>query len=417
MTSLSSVQDPSRIAAPVDVGRRVTSIDVLRGFALLGILVMNIQSFSMPDAAYLNPTAYGDLNGANRWVWILGHLLTDEKMYGIFSMLFGAGILLMATRIERRRGQPGPVHYRRMAWLILFGLLHAYLLWSGDILYTYGVCGLVAYLFRNLQPRALVIRAVLFFAVSSAIYAGVGRVINTLPADQFDAFVHENWRPTDAMIQEEIAAFRGGWLQQMPYRSSYALEMETLVFAFLFAWKSIGNMLLGMALFKWGVVTGERSQGFYLRLAAAGFLIGLPIVAFGIWRHFAAGWNARYSFFFGSQYNYWGAIVVDIGWIGAILLMYGSRRFTLATTALAAAGRMAFSNYILQTLICTTIFYGDGFGLFGAVTRVEQILIVVTIWAVQLTISPLWLRRFQFGPLEWLWRSLTYWRWMPFAVR
>jgi uncharacterized protein len=151
-------------------------------------------------------------------------------------------------------------------------------------------------------------------------------------------------------------------------------------------------------------------------MAAAGFLIGLPIVAFGIWRNFAAAWDVRYSFFFGSQFNYWGAIVVDIGWIGAIMLMCASGRLTRLKAALGAVGRTAFSNYILQTLICSALFYGNGFGLFGAVSRVQQILIVAAIWLVQLAIAPLWLRRFAFGPLEWLWRSLTYWRAMPFMV-
>src|SRR5438034_3729120 len=149
---------------------------------------MNIQSFSMPDAAYLNPTAYGDLAGANRWVWILGHLLTDEKMFGLFSMLFGAGILLMTRRLERRGTRPGPLHYRRMGWLMLFGLLHGHLLWSGDILWVYGVCGLVVYLFRNRSPRSLVASALIFFAIGSAIYVAIGLVVRSLPPATLEAF-------------------------------------------------------------------------------------------------------------------------------------------------------------------------------------------------------------------------------------
>ena len=141
--------------APVDAPERIAPLDTLRGFALLGILVMNIQSFSMISAAYNNPTAYGDLSGANWWVWLLGHLLADQKMYGIFSMLFGAGILLMTSRAEERGSSLG-LHYRRMMWLILFGLLHAHLLWPGDILYTYGMCGLLVYLFRRRDRKSVV---------------------------------------------------------------------------------------------------------------------------------------------------------------------------------------------------------------------------------------------------------------------
>jgi uncharacterized protein len=393
---------------------RITPIDVLRGFALLGILVMNIQSFSMPDAAYLNPSAYGDLTGGNRLVWIIGHLLTDEKMFGIFSMLFGAGILLMTGRIERRGGRPGAVHYRRMAWLTLFGLLHGHLLWSGDILWFYGLGGMVAYLFRNRSPRALVASAIVFFALGSAVYVAIGLLVAQLPADQFAAFEHENWRPTDAMIADEIATFRSGWLHQMPVRSGEALFMETFIFGVLLGWKTIGNMLLGMALFKWRVVTGEQPRPVYQRMAVTGFLVGLPIVAFGIWRNFAAGWDARYSFFFGSQFNYWGSIIVDMGWIGVVMLACSSTGLAGLKAALAALGRTAFSNYILQTLICSALFYGNGLGLFGAVSRVQQISIVVAIWIVQLVLAPLWIRRFAYGPLEWLWRSLTYWQRMPF---
>src|SRR5262249_19871775 len=135
---------------------RIASIDVLRGFALLGILVMNIQSFAMVGAVYDNPTAYGNLNGANFVVWLLSHLLAEQKFISIFSMLFGAGIVLMWRRAESSGAGPARLHYRLMGWLIVFGLLHAYLLWYGDILYTYGICGLFVYLFRRKSPRTLV---------------------------------------------------------------------------------------------------------------------------------------------------------------------------------------------------------------------------------------------------------------------
>jgi len=408
-----SVSSPHPSAEPVETGQRIASLDVLRGVALLGILVMNIQSFAMPDAAYLNPSAYGDLTGANLWVWIAGRLLSDEKMYGIFSMLFGAGILLMTGRAEARGASPARLHYRRMGWLMLFGLLHGHLLWSGDILWFYGVAGLVVYLFRTWSPKSLVAAALVFFAIGSATFASVGVRVRNLPPDDYQVFTQENWQPTPEMIQDEIATFRGGWLRQMPARTVEALFMEIGIFLLLLGWKTIANMLLGMALFKWRVITGGQSRAVYKRMAAAGFLLGLPIVAFGIWKDFASGWDGRYSFFFGSQYNYWAAIVVDMGWIGAIMLFCKSDRLMAFRAALGALGRTAFSNYILQTLLCSAVFYGNGLGLFGAVTRVQQLLIVCAIWIAQLSISRLWLRHFLYGPLEWLWRSLTYWRQMP----
>ena len=130
-------------AGPVGETARIDAIDILRGFALLGILVMNVQAFAMPQAAYFNPTAYGDLEGANLYVWLAGRMLADQKFMTIFSMLFGAGIVLMAGRAEARGGSAGRVHYRRMGWLLVIGLLHAHLLWYGDILFIYAVCGMV----------------------------------------------------------------------------------------------------------------------------------------------------------------------------------------------------------------------------------------------------------------------------------
>lgn len=139
-------------AAPVTAGERIVSLDVLRGFAILGILIMNIQSFSMISAAYLNPTAYGDLTGLNRVVWTLSHLFADLKFISIFSMLFGAGIVLFARRLEAKGLRAGPVHYRRAIWLLLIGLAHGFLLWYGDILAIYGLVGLIVYLMWRRSP-------------------------------------------------------------------------------------------------------------------------------------------------------------------------------------------------------------------------------------------------------------------------
>jgi uncharacterized protein len=405
------------IPAPVSGEGRTHSLDVLRGFALLGILVMNIQSFSMISAAYLNPTAYGDLTGANLWVWILSHVLADQKMYGLFSILFGAGILLMTGRAEARHGKSAGLHYRRMAWLLLFGLLHAHLLWYGDILYTYALCGMFVYLFRRRSSRALLILAAVFFVIGSAVYLAIGWSMQSWPPAAVKSFAEDSWLPTPEGVQKELATYRGGWLEQMPGRAEEAFFMQTFLFVVASFWKTVGNMLLGMALFKTGVLGAERRRAFYTRLALAGLLVGLAIVSYGVWRNFAAAWDVRYAFFFGSQYNYWGAIVVDLGWIGLWMLVCKSSGFRWLKESLGAVGRTAFSNYILQTLIATTLLYGHGFGLFGSVSRVGQILICLGIWIVQLAIAPLWLRHFEYGPLEWLWRSLTYWRRMPMRIR
>jgi uncharacterized protein len=159
---------------PVAEKERIVSIDALRGFALLGILYMNIQAFSMVSAAYMNPTAYGDLHGANYAVWLAGHLLADLKFMSIFSMLFGAGIFLMTSHIEASGQRPTRLHYRRMGWLMLFGLLHGSLLWYGDILYDYALCGMLVFLFRKRRPRTLIITGIILFSVAPLLLYGYG---------------------------------------------------------------------------------------------------------------------------------------------------------------------------------------------------------------------------------------------------
>jgi uncharacterized protein len=393
---------------PVTASERIVAMDVLRGFSLLGILVMNIQSFSMPDAAYENPTAYGDLTGANFWVWFLSHLFTDQKFVSIFSMLFGAGIVLMWHRVESAGGRPARIHYRRMGWMILFGLLHAHLLWAGDILYTYGMCGLFVYLFRRKSPRTLITFALVFAAVGSVVALALGLLwVPTWSAGTLAEF-QEDWKPSQQTINEEITAFRGSWIEQMSARVPDALTMEMFLFPMFYGWKGASLMLLGMALFKSRAFHAEWLRGRCLGLVGLGVFVGIPVIVFGVSQDLARNWDVRYSMFLGGQYNYWASYLVALGWVGLIMLWCKSRRLAALKARIAAVGRTAFSNYILQTVICTTIFYGHGFGYFGRVERVGQILIVFAIYATQLAVAPLWLRHFQFGPLEWLWRRLTY---------
>ena len=403
------------VRGPVAESERISSLDVLRGFALLGILVMNIQSFAMVGAVYDNPTAYRPPQGANLVVWLLSHLLADQKFISIFSMLFGAGIVLMSEKAERVGTRPRPLHYRRMGWLILFGLLHAYLLWYGDILYAYGMCGLFVYLLRRKSPMTLVSWALVLAAIGSLIAVGLGVLwLPHLPADVRADFIEDNWLPSSQDIAEEVAEYRGSWIAQMSDRVPVAFDIETSLFLRLYVWKTSSLMLLGMALFKLGALQARWSRGRYLALVGAGLTVGIPLTLFGVAQNFAKHWDVEYSLYFGEQYNYWGSYLVALGWTGLVMLWCRSSRAPALKERMAAAGRMAFTNYILQTVICTTIFYGSGFGYFERVPRTGQILIVFAVYAAQLAIAPLWLRHFRFGPLEWLWRTLTYGKRQPF---
>ncbi|MHC5113403.1 MAG: DUF418 domain-containing protein [Planctomycetota bacterium] len=402
--------------APVTERERIGSIDVLRGVAVLGILFLNIQSFSMIGAAYMNPNAYGDLTGANRTVWYFTHLLGDQKFMSIFSMLFGAGVALMARSAEAKGRSAGGLHLRRMLWLMLFGVMHAHLLWYGDILWFYAWCGLLVYFCRKLPVPLLFILGVVGLAMGSGVSFFWGWTMQFWGEQGVQNFIDQSWLPVAEVVQRELDAYRGNWLEQVPARTVTALFFEFLVFTiFGVGFKVIGMMLLGIGLFRGRVITGERSLGFYAAMAVLGIGIGLPIVAWGVHQHEAHGWDARYSFFFISQFNYWASVIVAMGYIG--LVMFVCRAISagsLVLRPLAATGRMAFTNYISQTVICTTIFYGHGFGLFGEVERVGQLQIVLAISLAQLVWSPIWLHFFRSGPLEWAWRSLSYWKRQPF---
>lgn len=398
-------------ARPTKRAERIVAIDVLRGFALLGILLMNVQGFSMIQAAYQNPTAYGDLTGWNRAIWIFSHIFADQKFMTIFSLLFGAGIILFTDRLEAKGRKPASIHYRRTFWLFLIGLAHAYLLWVGDILVTYALCSFIVYLLRKRSPRTLFILGCLAAAVPILIYLFFQLSLPFWANETSPAEV--GWLPTPAQISAEVAHYQGGWLEQMVYRIPSSFFFQTFVFFIYVGWRAGGLMLIGMACYKWGVVTAKRSQAFYWGMVMVGLMVGLPPIIYGVDYNFGAGWAFEVSMFGGYLFNYCGSFFVSMAYIGLIMLVSQRPKLRVITHPLSAVGQMALTNYLMQTLICTFIFYGHGLGLFGQVARTSQLLLVLTIWVFQLIISPIWLRYFRFGPFEWLWRVLTYWQVQP----
>lgn len=396
--------------------QRIASLDALRGLGVLGILLMNIQAFAMPMAAYLNPTAFGSLEGLNGVVWGVSHLLADQKMMALFSMLFGAGIVLFCERMQSRGQSPAVFHYRRTFWLLVFGALHGYLLWYGDILFLYAICAFVLYPLRDRTPQSLLLLALGFLAVSSALYILTGLELENIPEEVLAGEVLPVWQPDKQSLNAEIAAYQGGWLSQMGKRLPATVEMHSLTLLLWGFWRAAGMMLLGMALYKTGVLTGQASDRLYRQLLLIGLCAGVPVVAFGMYWNFRNDW-ALSSMFLGSQFNYWASVPVSLGWMGGLILLLRHQRLRALTDRLAAVGQMALTNYIMQTVLCGLIFYGHGLGWFGQVERAGQFAIVLGIWTLQLLWSPVWLRHFRFGPLEWLWRSLTYWRLQPLRRR
>jgi uncharacterized protein len=392
---------------PVLESDRISSIDLLRGVAVLGILIMNIQHFSMPTAAYINPSAYGDLSGVNRWVWILSHLLASGKFMSMFSMLFGAGVLLFTHRAEQKGLNSATLHFRRMGWLLLFGMMHGFLLWTGDILVTYSLCGMLLFLFRNLRPDRLLGIALAFFLVPILINIFIAWSMPYWPPEAVQSTL-DSWMPGTQLIQHQLDVYRSGWLEQMEIRVPETIFMQTGLFLMGTFWRVMAMMLLGMALYKWGVLSAECSSSVYIKMTITGLAMGLLLSITGILLNFKNEWTMEYSMFMGVQFNYLGSVGTSLGYVGLLMLISQAPRFNGCKKKISAVGRMAFSNYILMTLLCTSLFYGHGLGLYGYLERKYQVLVVLVIWALMLVMSPLVLKRFQQGPLEWIWRALTY---------
>lgn len=352
---------------------RLLTLDVLRGVAVLGILIMNVQSFALVHAARRQPEISGGFDGLNRLLWTVGYLLADTKFITLFSMLFGAGVALMMAR-HQANGRPGiALHMRRMAVLAAIGLLHGTVVWDGDILFTYAVYGVVIMWFTGFSAPVLL-------SLGGACLA-------------IDAYAY-GWNPTTW----------GPSFESMDYLERIGRLVGGLVPYFF---QGTGCMFVGMGLIKTGFLTGRGRPGAYAWTAAAGLgggvlLIGVP-----------TQWGPNYADWPVQQAVYWGSLVVSAGWAAAaIALALAAPRLTV-TRALAAVGRMALTNYLVQNIVCAAIFYSYGFGLYEKTGRTTQFAILLAIWFAQLLYSPIWLRHFRFGPVEYLWRAATYRHWPP----
>jgi uncharacterized protein len=430
-------------AQPVAASERLFAVDALRGFALLGILAMNIVDFAWPGIAYMNPFRGGGFEGTDRAIWYVNHLVFEGKMMSIFSMLFGAGLVLMDQRAAGRGASVRGVYYRRVLWLLAIGLVHAYLIWSGDILVMYAECGLLLYLFRNKSPRTLIILGIAALLILVPVVVGFVAGIDYMKAvtarveaqqkagetpTRFEKRIHDFWTtnlrdnfsPSPEKQKEEwdkeLATYRGGYPGIVKRRAVELVFVQTIGFLLGGVFMAGGRMLLGMGLMKLGVFSASRSRRFYAIMAALGYGIGLPLMVFDASRMIQNEFSIEYFLHGGLYYNAFGSVIVALGHVGAMMLIIQSGAIEWLTRRLAAVGRMALSNYLTHSIVCTTLFYGYGFGLFGTINRTGLFGIVLAIWTFQLIVSPIWLRHFRFGPAEWLWRSLTYWRLQPMRV-
>lgn len=398
---------PSLRESPVSATARIGSLDVLRGFAVLGILVMNIQSFAMVGSAYMNPTSWGDMSGANGIIWHASHVLADSKFMALFSILFGAGIVLVSQRRQSAGKSPAALHYRRMLGLLGIGLIHAYLFWYGDILVPYAICGSIVFVVWSVRARWLVLGSISLLIIGVLSILLIGFSLEFMPEKDHQEMQDTVWAPTPAEIDKELATYRGPWLPQLAHRAETTIMIQTAGL-FMLSWRITGLMLLGMALLKTGFLSGRSTNRTYFSVLIVGSLIGFPLVSWGITRNAAANWSMNFSMFSGTLPNYFASILIALAYVAGIQLLLRSAIRRVLVDWLAPVGRMALTNYLSQTLLCTLIFYGHGLALFGSVNRRQQLIIVVAIWIVQILFSKFWMARFRFGPCEYAWRAMTY---------
>jgi uncharacterized protein len=367
---------PTPKALPVKPEERVAGVDVLRGVALMGILAMNIIGFAAPEPSYGNPRAGGNTSTIDLVVWSINHVVFDEKMMTIFSMLFGAGLVLMTGRSDARGASLTGVYYRRVFWLLVIGLIHAYLIWWGDILVLYAECGFLLYLFRRRKPRTLIALGTLcllwpvligtgvndLYRMSQEYYWGIRgtpRVVLSTAGGALSQKFTPNPERAAKRFNEELEAYRGSYLGIVRHRAPMLIKAQTIEVAFVLLWFVGGRMLIGMGLMKLGVFSGERSRRFYLWMIGLGYGIGLPMIAYDIWLNISVDFKGPEIIQSQLLYTYVSALAIAMGHVGAVMLIFKSGALKWLTQRLAAAGRMALSNYLMQSLICTTLFYAE----------------------------------------------------------
>ncbi|HMG48536.1 MAG TPA: DUF418 domain-containing protein [Allosphingosinicella sp.] len=404
------------MTAATEPGRRIATLDIIRGVAVMGIFAVNVVAFAMPFQAYFNPSAYGLESNADLALWFATFILVDGKMRGLFSLLFGASMLLVIERAEASGQSPAKIHYSRMVWLLVLGALHYYLIWYGDILTLYAMVGMIAFLFRKLSVRALILWALGLLAFDILFMAGGAWHFLTAEAAArapgASAAAIAEWQetssefavPSAAVLAHELALFRGPWLGIVQEQLTKGLTGP--LFQLLFGGaETLGYMLLGMAGLKSGFLKGAWPQARYRRIALRTLAVSIPAYAALAWIVYRSGFDVAVFFiiFFVAAAPF--RLAMMAGYAALIILL--TRQGGGLTQRIAAAGRAAFTNYLGTSLIACAIFYGWGLGLYGTLSRLEAWLAVPLVWALILLWSKPWLDRFAYGPFEWLWRSLA----------
>lgn len=395
--------------APVVVGERIVSMDVIRGLALLGILISNMIHFCQP----LGMNGWrGDLwmSSADRFADWIAMTFIEGKFYPIFSMLFGMGFAMQMRRAADRGFDFTDVYLRRLFVLMGFGLLHGILLWEGDVLLSYGMCGLLLLLFRGRKPLTLLIWAAVFILIPALLMLMIGMVLHLFSDHpEVQSAMNDFYAGDQETMEEMYRVFlTGSYLDAVGYRLG---EMIYMVFiTMFFAPLYLGLFLIGMLAGQKGILSDVRKhKRLLIGIFAVCGVIGLATNYLGAWLHMTGITRLDFGqMLMGYGVNSLFGPVLAFAYIAGIALFIQRWSWAKLFSPFAAVGRMALTNYLAQSLIATTIFYGYGFGFGGTVGRMGTIGISLVIFAAQIVFSICWLRFYRYGPMEWLWRSLAY---------
>lgn len=413
------------------------TIDVLRGIALLGILLMNINGFGLAWG-YNDPTVLGGDTGLNLLTWKVSNLLFEGTMRAIFSLLFGVGMYIFLDRLLQKGAgiKAADIYFRRITWLLIFGLIHGYLLlWVGEILYDYALMGFLVYSFRQMAPKKLIIAGLLLFCIGTCWnyqdyrkdkewYDKVQQAEMALTSGQEVSKelkeAKESWEKRESKTSPEAMEkfteeMHKGYFSVVSHLGPIMYEFNTNNPYRTKVWDVLSMMLIGIALFRLGFLTGEKPAFVYWWMVVIGYGIGIAINYYEIRLILEAKFSSL-SFVQSNITYYWGRFFVAMGHIGVIMLFCKYPIMAGLKKSLAAVGKMALTNYLMHSVICMFVFTGVGFGLFGQLERFELMYVVFAIWIFQLVTSPIWLKYYQYGPMEWLWRSLSYQKVQPFRL-
>ncbi|WP_040005852.1 DUF418 domain-containing protein [Fibrisoma limi] len=430
-------------ARPVSQTERIRTIDMLRGVALLGILLMNIPFFSMADR--FSDAFRNDPTNVNFWVSAVITVLFEGKMRALFSMIFGVGIILFVARKEQADRAAFGLFFRRMGWLVLFGLIDSHvLLWMGDILYFYGIIGVIAFWFRKIKPGYLALGVLLVAIFDNVMYVSFYQDMRDkrlaylavekvqqqgqklTPAQEQTVkdwqAVQESFLPNKAEVAEHTRLMKSPnyfTVASCHRKEVWDSQTKYLIYGI---WDPLALMLLGMALYKWGFVTGQWTRRRYWQTMLVGYGLGLPLVVFSFYASYSRHLADTEAFvrYMEQHPVIWTALIYPFQRIllvmahaSLVILLIKSNAAKGLLNRLGAVGQMAFTNYVMHTVICTLVFYGYGLNQYAEWQFYQLYFLVAAIWVLQLIVSPIWLRHFSFGPLEWVWRSLTYWQRQP----